>query len=429
LQFGNFRFDAERGLLTHGAQCLALSPKALEVLAVLVKNAGHVVSKDDLLDIIWPDTPVEEGNLAVHVFALRRALEEFDDTAAYIETIPKRGYRFAVPISPRDEVTKSTNEDQTCDLPKIAEHLLELQNTGAARRATAAYRTLVARDPANAKARIGLANALLFRFGLGDQAKDEAVQQAQKLLGEASAIDPNCAELHLIRSILLGVFCWQWEKGREELQRAQEGARNDCIRAIVTACRGQDFVGLGEFESGLAELRRASEAFPLSSHIWRMRAEACFLAGDFAGSAAVSRKALQLHPACVLLYRALGRALIALGEYDGARRYFRRALVLNSGPQVGLVGEIAYLDAVAGNRDNAVGFLERQQQSARGQHVSRVLLAEIYAALGNKERALDYVEQACLTGDFAAPSLKHNSRLNAVRYTPRYRSIVAGIGS
>ena len=95
VQFGNFRFDAERGLLTHGAECLELSPKALQVLAVLVKDAGQVVSKDDLLDIIWPDTPVEEGNPAVHVFALRRALGEFSGTAAYIETIPKGGYRFA----------------------------------------------------------------------------------------------------------------------------------------------------------------------------------------------------------------------------------------------------------------------------------------------------------------------------------------------
>jgi tetratricopeptide (TPR) repeat protein len=160
-----------------------------------------------------------------------------------------------------------------------------------------------------------------------------------------------------------------------------------------------------------------------------MRADACFLAGDFSGSVAVSRKALQLHPACILLYRALGRALIALGEYDDARRYFRRALALNSGPQVGLLGEIAYLDAVAGNRDSAAGFLERQQQSARGQHVSRVLVAEIHAALGNKQRALDYVEQAWLTGDWAAPSLKYNSRLTLVRHTPTYRSIVARIGS
>jgi tetratricopeptide (TPR) repeat protein len=395
----------------------------------LVKNAGRVVSKDDLLDIIWPDTPVEEGNLAVHVFALRRALGEFDSTAAYIETIPKRGYRFAVPISRRNEVSTSTHDDQTCDLPKIAEHYVQLQNTGAARRATAAYRACVGLDPANAKARIGLANTLLFRFVLGDLAKDEAVTQAQRLLGEASAIDPDCAELHLIRSILLRLCYWQWEKASEELQRACEAARNDGIRAAVTACRGFDFVERGDFESGLAELRRASEALPLSSHIWRMWADAGFLAGDFSGSVAVSRKALQLHPACILLYRALGRALIALGEYSEARRYLRRALALNSGPQVGLLGEIAYLDAVAGNRDSAAGFLERQQQSGRGQHVSSVLLAEIHGALGNKQRALDYVEQACLTGDWAAPSLKHNSRLALVRYTPRYRSIIADIGS
>jgi DNA-binding winged helix-turn-helix (wHTH) protein len=94
VQFGNFRFDAERGLLTHGAERLELSPKALQVLAVLVKDSGQVVSKDDLLDIMAGHSG-RRGKSAVHVFALRRALGEFGGTAAYIETIPKRGYRFA----------------------------------------------------------------------------------------------------------------------------------------------------------------------------------------------------------------------------------------------------------------------------------------------------------------------------------------------
>ena len=98
LQFGSFQFDAEALLLTRGSRSLELSPKALQVLAVLVRNAGRVVSKDDLLNIVWPDAIVEEGNLAVHIFALRRALGADAAAAEYIETVPKRGYRFAAPV-------------------------------------------------------------------------------------------------------------------------------------------------------------------------------------------------------------------------------------------------------------------------------------------------------------------------------------------
>ena len=100
LQFGSFQFDPEVPLLTRGDRSLELSPKALQVLAVLVRNAGRVVSKDDLLNIVWPDTMVEEGNLAVHIFALRRALGTDTTAAGYIETVPKRGYRFAAPVDP-----------------------------------------------------------------------------------------------------------------------------------------------------------------------------------------------------------------------------------------------------------------------------------------------------------------------------------------
>ena len=96
--FGEFRFEPATPLLTRNSRSLEIAPKALKILAVLVRNAGQVVSKDDLLSIVWPNIVVEEGNLAVYISALRKALGENACTAAYIETIPKRGYRFAVPV-------------------------------------------------------------------------------------------------------------------------------------------------------------------------------------------------------------------------------------------------------------------------------------------------------------------------------------------
>ena len=85
-------------------------------LAVLVRNARRVVLKADLLDIAWPGTSVEEGNLAVHIFALRQALGENASNAEYIETIPKRCYRFAAPILRVREHSASPSSDQSRDL-------------------------------------------------------------------------------------------------------------------------------------------------------------------------------------------------------------------------------------------------------------------------------------------------------------------------
>lgn len=79
-------------------QAIPLTPKAFDLLVVLVRQSGQIVEKEELLTEVWPNTFVEEGNLTVHMSALRRALADEAGEAAYIETIPRRGYRFCVPV-------------------------------------------------------------------------------------------------------------------------------------------------------------------------------------------------------------------------------------------------------------------------------------------------------------------------------------------
>ena len=92
-EFGPFRLDTYRRVLLRDGQIVALTPKVLDLLTVLVENSGHVVPKDELLSEVWPDTVVDEGNINRNISTLRRALP--DVGADYIETVPKRGYRFA----------------------------------------------------------------------------------------------------------------------------------------------------------------------------------------------------------------------------------------------------------------------------------------------------------------------------------------------
>ena len=72
--------------------------KAADVLIALLVRDGQLVTKDELLKEVWPDTFVEEGNLARHIFLLRKTLGETPDGASYVETVPKRGYRFVGPV-------------------------------------------------------------------------------------------------------------------------------------------------------------------------------------------------------------------------------------------------------------------------------------------------------------------------------------------
>jgi len=93
-EFDNFRMDvAERSLLRNGTP-VQLTPKAFDTLLVLIMRSGHLVEKDELLKEVWPDTFVEEATLAQNISTLRKVLGQDGDGHQYIETVPKRGYRF-----------------------------------------------------------------------------------------------------------------------------------------------------------------------------------------------------------------------------------------------------------------------------------------------------------------------------------------------
>ncbi len=93
-EFGPFRLDAGKRLLFREDQVIPLTPKVLHTLLVLLDNSGRVVSKDELMKAVWPDTFVEEGNLTQNISVLRKVLGEHPGEHTYIETVPKQGYRF-----------------------------------------------------------------------------------------------------------------------------------------------------------------------------------------------------------------------------------------------------------------------------------------------------------------------------------------------
>jgi TolB-like protein/Flp pilus assembly protein TadD len=97
-EFGPFRLNPPERLLLCGTTPVALTPKVFDTLVILVRNSGHVVNKDDLMKEIWPHTNVEEANLTQNVFTLRKALAQHHKGSSYIETVPKRGYRFSAKV-------------------------------------------------------------------------------------------------------------------------------------------------------------------------------------------------------------------------------------------------------------------------------------------------------------------------------------------
>jgi DNA-binding winged helix-turn-helix (wHTH) protein/TolB-like protein/Tfp pilus assembly protein PilF len=97
-EFGPFRLDVSEQLLLKNQEPLPLTPKVFETLVALVRRSGRLVEKEELLNEVWPDSFVEESNLTRNISLLRKALNEDSDKIRYIETVPRRGYRFVADV-------------------------------------------------------------------------------------------------------------------------------------------------------------------------------------------------------------------------------------------------------------------------------------------------------------------------------------------
>src|SRR5262249_12991279 len=103
--FGPFQIDLENRLLLRGGEIVMLTPKSFDLLLFLIQNRGRLLDKDALMTGVWPGVCVEEGNLTKNIFLLRKSLGNRADGKPYIETFPRRGYRFEAEVSDSREET------------------------------------------------------------------------------------------------------------------------------------------------------------------------------------------------------------------------------------------------------------------------------------------------------------------------------------
>src|SRR6185436_1545152 len=112
-EFGPFRLDPLKRRLMRDGDPVRLTPKALDLLLVLVEASGRTVEKDELLEKVWPGTIVEENNLNQNITALRKSLGDSRQDSQYIATVPGRGYRFVADVR---KVEDGVGEEATASI-------------------------------------------------------------------------------------------------------------------------------------------------------------------------------------------------------------------------------------------------------------------------------------------------------------------------
>src|SRR5215469_13623641 len=97
-EFSGFRLDPSQRVLMRQGELVTLTPKGFEALLFFVRNRGRLLEKDELMKSLWPESFVEEGNLSQHIFVLRKVLGDDQNGHTFIQTIPRRGYKFVAPV-------------------------------------------------------------------------------------------------------------------------------------------------------------------------------------------------------------------------------------------------------------------------------------------------------------------------------------------
>jgi len=355
-EFDSFRIDiAERRLLRFD-EPVPLTPKVFDVLLVLVENSGHTIGKDELMNRVWAETFVEEGNLYRSISTLRRALGDRDDDLGFIKTVPKRGYRFD------GDVREILEEDEELVAEKVTKYRLAVRrdtethgNRDGGRKLTSSGLLLVAApvfavlvlgailafnrasadtpDPHSAvKANRGTTNDKafeLYRSGrdLWQNRSALGLHQATSNLEQAVQIDPNFALAHaaLADAYAFDVNLW----------RKAEAAANEAIR--LDAGLGQPYATIGfvrtfwEWKLTEAEsyFKQAISLSPdyATGHQWYSINLVLRRRGG--ASLAEMGRALELEPASLAINADLCQVLYFSHKFDEALDQCRRTLEMD----------------------------------------------------------------------------------------------------
>jgi DNA-binding winged helix-turn-helix (wHTH) protein len=202
-RFGQFTLDVGERRLLRGAEPVRLAPKAHEVLVVLVRQCGRLVTKDELLAHVWPEAFVDESILTVHISALRKALGDGTRAPGYIETVSGAGYRFIAAVA------NDTAEDDKAMLHASTRpvELYEFVGRGRSHLLSASYfempnavscfRAAIEIDRTYAPAHAGLALALCAQAGTRTVPHREAYSEAKTAALKALAMDSECADAQI----------------------------------------------------------------------------------------------------------------------------------------------------------------------------------------------------------------------------------------
>ncbi|MDB5070712.1 MAG: hilA 8 [Candidatus Eremiobacteraeota bacterium] len=462
LSFPPFTFDRDERVLRREGASVPLAPKVAEALGLLLAEPGALVEKNALRDALWPEGFVEDGNLTQTIYLIRRVLDPDGDGRAFVETIPRRGYRFVAPVgvvqpapaarqsglsrgafalraaaaavaitvlsggvsigrntasSPPAELTGEAGRAYT-----VGRYNWNRRNESAVRTAMANFTRVIALAPNDARGYAGLADAYVT---VGDwdytriAPRKVAFRKAEEYAHEALRRDPRSGEA-------------MTSLGWIALDRDYDLERSERILRTAIALRpdqapAYEFLGVarlyhGDAEGARASLRRATELDPLSPIDLVWYGKALYYGHHFAEARVAFRQLLELDAA-----NKDARIMLALSEVElGHPEQARQTLASVHLPAYKR-SYMAMLSALVDVRD---GRTPRQLPDLRprdGGHIDTTTASALCMALGRRDDAIAWlkINMRDPKEHLSRKILSLDPRLAPMRDDARFRDLIS----
>lgn len=468
---GPYELDAGRLLLLHEGRPVPLGPKVVETLLALVERAGEVMTKDALLERIWPEGYVEEANLAQNVYVLRKTLAAHWNVKP-IETIPRRGYRLvadvrvAAPRLPRPQLAAVTpiapaprRVTPLRRIGAVAAAVVFAAGIAAATRAhsappqrvalsaagtqanalgryywnlrtqqslqkSIAYFTAVTKsDPKSALGYAGLADAYSMIADYGCQMHEckTTVAQAKRFAARALAVDPQSAEAHTARGVQFVLFAHDERKAEAEYRTA---IALDPGYALAHQWYGTALLMEGNMPEARRQLEAAVALQPVATATNVELGMEAYFDHRYARAVSYTRQALDLNPKRMDSWLILGLSQEQLGDAKDALASFRRfgdACKCQAEARLFQAGAYARM----GRREDALAALRAAVANAAAVPPDEVAIA--FIQLGDRTRALAYMRRVKFKSPSERVFLALDPRMDPVRRDSRFRAWTSAV--
>ena len=470
-EFGDFRIDVANRLLFQDGQALSLTPKTVETLIALVRSKGEVLNKDELLKTIWPDRVVEEGNLTQNIYLLRKTLGKAPDGKDFIETVPRRGYRFAGELRtaaapPRmnsseqsrggvsrsrwiwlagvvvmvsgitgyfalSRTVKPSGTKPVTEAYKKGLYFASKGTTGALEQSIQQFEDALRLEPNSALIYAGLSQsyaALSSHYDAQALTPNEALSKAKTAATKAVELDDSSAESHTALAVVNQHYDLDWSAAEKHFRRAIELNPN---YAVGHQQYSSLLAATGRTAEARSELLRAQQLDPHSVAIAKDLGELLVYERNYDKAIEQFRSAMDVDPTdpqAVTTRRALGWAYELRGMHEQALAEFIEASrTQNAGPERLSAFRRAF------DEGGMKGYWRawRQLQSDRIERgrISPASLAQVYAFLGETEPAFKALEQAFADHTIDVAALQFSPVFDAIRTDARYENLLRRVGA